>query len=52
MDHGDHWTPVIDCYETLIDKVLTAVTNVHRRIGSGLFESVSELAAMVELQEM
>ena len=45
MDHGDHWdAPLINCDETLIDKVLTVVP--------GLFESVYELATMVELQEM
>jgi GxxExxY protein len=53
MDHGEHWdAPQIDCDEALIDKVLTAATNVHRRVGPGLFESVYELATMVELQEM
>src|SRR5262245_50912141 len=53
IDHGEHWAaPLIDCDEALIDKVLTAVTNVHRRLGPGLFESVYELATMVELEEM
>ena len=53
MDQREHWdAPLIDCDEALIDKVLTAVTNVHRRLGAGLFESVYELATMVELQEM
>ena len=53
MDHGEHWdAPLIDCDEALIDQVLTAATNVHRRLGPGLFESVYELATMIELQEM
>jgi hypothetical protein len=50
MDHGE--LPLKDCDEQLIDKVLTAVTNVHRRLGPGLVESVYELATMIELQEM
>ena len=53
IDHGEHWAaPLIDCDEALIDKVLTAVTNVHRRLGPGLFESVYEFATMVELEDM
>jgi GxxExxY protein len=42
---------LIDCPEDLIDKVLTAATNVHRVLGPGLLESVYELALMVELAE-
>ena len=43
---------LVDCSEELIDKVLTAATNVHRTLGPGLLESVYELALMIELQEM
>lgn len=53
MDHGEHGevVPLKDCDEGLIDRVLTIVTNVHRRLGPGLFESVYELATMVDLDE-
>jgi hypothetical protein len=52
MDHGDHWdAPLIDCDEALIDKVLTAVTNVHRLMIPGLFESMS-FQQWAEFQEM
>ncbi|PYV42037.1 MAG: GxxExxY protein [Acidobacteria bacterium] len=53
-NHGEHGeeTTLKDCDERLIDTVLTAVTTVHRRLGPGLFESVYELATMVELEEM
>src|SRR5207248_1361981 len=53
-DHGEHGEDAIlkDCDERLIDAVLTAVTTVHRRLGPGLFESVYELATMVQLEEM
>ena len=44
--------PLIECSEELIDKVLTAATNVHRTLGPGLLESVYELALMIELEEM
>jgi GxxExxY protein len=43
--------PLIDCSDELIDRVLTAATNVHRALGPGLLESVYELALLVELQE-
>jgi GxxExxY protein len=45
-------SPLIECAEELIDKVLTAATNVHRTLGPGLLESVYELALMIELEEM
>jgi GxxExxY protein len=45
-------SPLIDCSEELIDRVLTAATNVHRALGPGLLESVYELALMIELEEM
>jgi GxxExxY protein len=41
---------LIDCAEELIDRVLTAATEVHRRLGPGLLESVYELALMMELE--
>ncbi len=44
--------PLIECSEELIDRVLTAATNVHRALGPGLLESVYELALMMELEEM
>jgi GxxExxY protein len=43
--------PLVDCAENVIDRVLTAVTNVHRALGPGLLESVYELALSVELTE-
>jgi GxxExxY protein len=45
-------SPLIECSEELIDRVLTAATNVHRTLGPGLLESVYELALMIELEEM
>ena len=45
-------SPLIECSEELVDKVLTAATNVHRSLGPGLLESVYELALMIELAEM
>ena len=45
-------SPLIECSEELIDKVLTAATNVHRTLGPGLLESVYELALMIQLEEM
>jgi GxxExxY protein len=51
-DHGGHGdTPLKDCEGPLIDAVLTCLTNVHRTLGPGLFESVYELATMVELEQ-
>ena len=52
-NHGEHGEErlVKDCAEHLIDAVLTCVTNVHRHLGPGLFESVYELATMVELEQ-
>src|SRR3954447_6917590 len=41
----------IERSEELIDRVLTAATNVHRALGPGLLESVYELALMIELEE-
>lgn len=54
MDHGGHGDEnnLIECGRDLIDNVLTALTNVHRTLGPGLFESVYESATMVELAEM
>ncbi len=53
IDHGVHGekTQLRDCEERLIDLVLTCVTNVHRTLGPGLFESVYELATMIELEQ-
>ena len=42
--------PLVECSEELIDKVLTAATEVHKALGPGLLESVYELALMVELE--
>lgn len=39
------------CSEELIDRVLDCATEVHRRFGPGLLESVYELAHMVELAD-
>src|SRR5947209_17457914 len=44
--------PLVECSEELIDRVLTAATNVHRALGPGLLESVYELALIIELEEM
>jgi GxxExxY protein len=44
--------PLVECSEELIDKVLTAATNVHRALGPGLLESVYELALIIELESM
>ena len=51
--HGGHGEErfIKDCGEHLIDAVLTCVINVHRHLGPGLFESVYELATMVELEQ-
>ena len=40
---------LIECDEKLIDRVLTAATNVHRELGPGLLESPYEAALMIEL---
>ncbi|MBM4076631.1 MAG: GxxExxY protein [Planctomycetes bacterium] len=40
---------LIECPEDLIDRVLTAATNVHRELGPGLLESPYESALMIEL---
>ena len=42
---------VVECSEELIDRVLTAATEVHRALGPGLLESVYELALMIEFEE-
>ena len=54
MNRGGHGgaNDLIDCDHDLIDNVLTALTEVHRTLGPGLFESVYESATMVELAEM
>jgi GxxExxY protein len=54
LNHGGHGEDfdLIDCDHDLIDCVLTALTEVHRTLGPGLFESVYESATMVELAEM
>jgi GxxExxY protein len=43
---------LIDCPDELINKVLTAATEVHKALGPGLLESVYELALMIELELM
>ena len=48
MNHGEHGAigALKDSGDEIIDAVPTAVTNVHRNLGPGLFESVHELATM------
>lgn len=41
-----------DCDEGLISSVLDAATEVHRRLGPGLLESVYQLALLIELEQM
>ena len=43
---------LIVCSEELIDRVLTAATNVHKALGAGLLESVYEAALMMDLADM
>ena len=40
----------MECSEELIDRVLTAATNVHRTLGPGLLESVYETVPTRELE--
>ena len=47
----DQGSALIECSDELIDRVLTAATDVHRALGPGLLESVYELALMMELGE-
>ncbi len=42
---------LVICGEDLIGKVLDCATEVHRRLGPGLLESVYELALLMELVE-
>ena len=52
-NHGEHRVrgELKDCSEELIDRVLTAATNVHRELGPGLLESVYKRALMMELAD-
>jgi GxxExxY protein len=40
---------LVEPSEEIIDKVLTAATEVHRELGPGLYENIYESAMMVEL---
>jgi len=40
---------LVEPSEEVIDKVLTAATEVHRELGPGLYENIYESAMMVEL---
>lgn len=57
MNHGEHRahrenTSLVECREELMDRVLTAATNVHVALGPGLLEAVYEAALMFELTDL
>lgn len=56
MNHGEHREhrenpKLVECREELMDRVLTAATNVHIALGPGLLETVYEAALMFELAD-